>query len=309
MARPINLRQIEIFKAVIEHGTVSRAAEVMAISQPAASKLLVNLEADTELALFDRQKGRLIPTTAALQLYEEVDRIFSSIKQVETAVQSIKQDFLGRLSIGIIPALSDYFVQGSTTAFMAGNPRVQCSIQPLSSQWIAESLRTRQIDLGIMMSQISDPGIDANLLSEDDLVCILPKGHPLTTKRTIKPQDLTDQAFISFKSDSLIGQKVEAMFDSFSVSANNVLTAHSSTTLRQFVVAGQGMSLVHPFFVADIADQLVIKPFDPQIKVQLYLYHATGARNIDLIRSYKSFCQQEVERTVNLMQIDAPNSS
>lgn len=296
MARPINLRQIEIFKAVIEHGTVSRAAEVMAISQPAASKLLVHLEADTELTLFDRQKGRLVPTPVALQLYEEVDRIFSSVKQVEIAVQSIKQDFLGRLSVGVIPALSDKFVQRTTTEFMEANPRVHCSIQPLATQWIAESLRIRQIDFGIMMTKVSDPGLAVELLCENDLVCIMPKGHTLEAKTTVKPQDLANQAFISFKSDSLIGQKVDAILDRYEVKTNKVLTAYSSTTLRQFVVAGQGVSLVHPFFVADIADQLVIRPFEPNLKVQLFMYHATAARNIELIRSYMSFCRSEAER-------------
>lgn len=295
MARPINLRQIEIFKAVIEHGTVSRAAEIVAISQPAASKLLVHLEADTELSLFDRQKGRLVPTPVALQLYEEVDRIFSSVREVEIAVQSIKQDFLGRLSVGIIPALADLFVQRTTTAFMNANPRIHCTIQPLASQWIAESLRIRQIDFGIMMTKITDPEFEVNLLSEDNLVCILPKDHELASQETIKPHHLENQAFVSFKSDSLIGQKVDAMIDRFDIAPNRVLTAYSSTTLRQFVIAGQGMSLVHPFFVADVADQLVIRPFEPKLKVALYMYHASGARNVELIRSYISFCRREAE--------------
>ena len=295
MPRPITLRQIEIFKAVIEHGTVSRAADVMAISQPAASKLLVHLEADTELSLFDRQKGRLVPTPVALQLYEEVDRIFSSIRQVELAVQSIKQDYLRRLSIGVIPALSDRFIQGATMAFMDANPRVHCEIQPLASQRIAESLRSRQIDFGIMMSKASDPALEVDLLSEDELVCILPIDHPLTSRDTITAQDLSDQPFISFKSDSLIGQKVTSMLERSGVRVNNTVTAHASTTLRQFVVAGQGLSLIHPFFVSDLGDRLAIRRFEPSLKVQLFMYHAAGARNIDLIRSYMLSCKNEAE--------------
>src|SRR4051812_8483162 len=62
MRRHLNLRQIEAFRAVIENGTVSRAAEMLHISQPAMSKLIAHLEADTGLKLFDRVKGRLAPT-------------------------------------------------------------------------------------------------------------------------------------------------------------------------------------------------------------------------------------------------------
>jgi DNA-binding transcriptional LysR family regulator len=294
VVRPINLRQVEIFKAVIEHGTVSRAAEVMAISQPAASKLLVHLEADTQLALFDRQKGRLVPTQVALRLYEEVDRIFSSVRQVELAVESVRQEDRGRLSIGVIPALSERFIQRTTTHFMSSNPKIYCEIEPLSSQWIAETLRTRRIDFGIMTSKVSDPNLTTELLSVDPLVCILPKGHSLSAQKTIRPEHLNGLPFISFKSDSLIGQKVGEMFDRFNVSMNKVLTAHSNMTVRQFVAAGQGVSLVHPLFVSDIADHIVIRPFEPSISVEILLCYATGARNIDLIQSYISSCKAEV---------------
>ncbi len=293
MVRPINLRQIEIFKAVIEHGTVSRAAEVMAISQPAASKLLVHLEADTELTLFDRQKGRLVPTQVALRLYDEVDRIFSSVRQIEMAVESVRQEDRGRLSIGVIPALSDRFIQRATTNFMNANPKVYCAIQPLASQWVAETLRTRRIDFGIMMSKVSDPNLSTELLSKDPLVCIMPKGHSLSAQKTIRPEHLGGLPFISFKSDSLIGQKVGAMFDRFNVSMNKILTAYSNMTVRQFVAAGQGVSLVHPLFVTDVADQIVIRPFEPRLSVELHMCYATGARNMDLIDFYISSCKAE----------------
>ena len=70
MRRPLNLRQIEAFKAVVENGTVSRAAEVLRISQPGVSKMIAHLEENTELTLFDRPKGRLVVTQRGMRLYE-----------------------------------------------------------------------------------------------------------------------------------------------------------------------------------------------------------------------------------------------
>ncbi len=87
--RRLNLRQIEAFKAVIEHGTVSAAASVLHVSQPAISKLIANLEADAALRLFDRFKRRLTPTEPGIRLYAEVDRIFSGVQEVENAVDAI----------------------------------------------------------------------------------------------------------------------------------------------------------------------------------------------------------------------------
>ena len=81
MVRQLNLRQVEAFKAVIEYGTVSRAAEMMNVSQPATSKLIAHLEEDTGLRLFDRVKGRLVPTRHGMRLFEEIDRIFAGVRK------------------------------------------------------------------------------------------------------------------------------------------------------------------------------------------------------------------------------------
>ena len=97
MPRRITLRQVEAFKAVIEHGTVSRAAEIMHVSQPAMSKLIAHLEEDTGLTLFDRLKGRLAPTQRGMRLYEEIDRIFAGLRQVENAIDTIRRDQQRRL--------------------------------------------------------------------------------------------------------------------------------------------------------------------------------------------------------------------
>jgi DNA-binding transcriptional LysR family regulator len=124
MVRRLNLRQVEAFKAVIEYGTVSRAAEMMNVSQPAMSKLIAHLEEDTALRLFDRVKGRLVATRRGMRLYEEIDRIFAGVRQVENAVEAIRRDEQSRLLIGVMPALSGSFIQEATSRFLARQPGV-----------------------------------------------------------------------------------------------------------------------------------------------------------------------------------------
>ena len=98
MRRRLNLRQVEAFKSMIEYGTVDRAADMLHVSQPAMSKLIAHLEADTGLRLFDRMKRRLVPTAHAMRLYEEVGRIFAGVLQVESAVDAIR-----RAAGGLLP--------------------------------------------------------------------------------------------------------------------------------------------------------------------------------------------------------------
>jgi molybdenum-dependent DNA-binding transcriptional regulator ModE len=112
--RRVNLKQIEVFKAVIEHGTVSSAAAALNVSQPAMSKSIAQLEADCEIRLFDRVKGRLAPTEQGMQLYDEIYRIFSGVQQVENAIDALHRQAQGRLLIGVMPGLSGGFVQRVT---------------------------------------------------------------------------------------------------------------------------------------------------------------------------------------------------
>lgn len=288
MPRAINLRQIEVFKALIEHGTVSRAAEVLTISQPAASKLLMYLESDTGLNLFDRHKGRLTPTAQGLRLYEEIDRIFAGVRQVESAIAVIRREDRGQLVVGVIPALAGTFIQRVTMNFLKRNPSVYCSIQSLNSQWITESVLTRKLDVGLVSARIDNPYVITDPLLEQPLLCIMPIGHALERHKVIHPEHLNDIPFVSFNVASHTGQKIASTFEKYNVSANVVLTADVNPTVCQFVAAGLGISLVHPLFVAGVEELVVVRPFEPATPFDFLLCFARDARNAQLISEFVS---------------------
>ncbi|MBD8665649.1 LysR family transcriptional regulator [Rhizobium sp. CFBP 8752] len=286
MARSLNLRQVEIFKAVIEHGTVSRAAEAAFISQPAASKLLVQLEADHGLKLFDRHKGRLVPTAQALRLYEEIDRIFAGVRQVESAIAFIKREEQGRLFVGVIPALAGAFIQRATMKFLEENRNVYCSIESLGSHGIAESILNRKLDVGLVSSRIDNPYLVTASVLEHDLVCIMPPEHPLSRLDVVRPENLDKKPFISFLPGSYTGQKIEKIFSRYNVAPDIVLTAAASPTVCEFVAAGLGVSLVHPLFIAGMGSRVVTRPFEPGTAFDFLLCYLRDARSSHLISRF-----------------------
>src|SRR3990172_1018400 len=111
LALSMNLRQIEAFKAVMENGTVVRAAEVMRISQPAVTKLIQAFERAAGFRVFDRVRGRLLPTAEGLSLYREVERVFVAANEISNAAEEIRTLRLTNLSVGAMPALSTGFAQ------------------------------------------------------------------------------------------------------------------------------------------------------------------------------------------------------
>jgi DNA-binding transcriptional LysR family regulator len=296
MPRQLNLRQVEAFKAVIENGTVSRAAEMLHISQPAMSKLIAHLEQDTGLKLFDRVKGRLAPTERGMRLYEEIDRIFAGVRQIENAVDAIRREEQGRLMVGVMPALSGSFIQQATMGFLQRNPNVYCSIQSRSSQWIADGLVTRKLDVGLVSSRIDNPYIVTEPLMEHPLVCIMPPDHPLAANSVIQPEHLDGVPFISFDPESFSGQRIAKMFDACKIKANIVLIASVSPTLNEFVLAGLGVSLVHPLMVSGLQERLAVRRFEPSIRFDFQLCRSRESRNAGLVEAFLQETRATAER-------------
>jgi len=296
MLRRLNLRQIEAFKAVIENGTVSRAAEMLNISQPAMSKLIAHLEEDTALKLFDRLKGRLAPTERGMRLYEEIDRIFVGVRQIENAVDAIRREEQGRLTVGVMPALSGSFIQQATMGFLQQHPNVYCSIQSRSSQWIADGLVTRKLDVGLVSSRIDNPYIVTEPLMEHPLVCIMPLDHPLAARSVIQPDHLDGVPFVSFDPESFSGQRIATMFDACKIKANVVLVANVSPTLSEFVMAGLGVALVHPLMISGLQKRLTVRRFEPSISFDFQLCRSRESRNAGLVEAFLQETRATAER-------------
>lgn len=295
MPRQISLRQVEAFKALIENGTVSRAAAIFNVSQPAMSKLIAHFEEDTGLKLFDRLKGRLAPTEQGMRLYEEIDRIFAGIRQVESAVDLIRREEQGQLSIGVMPALSGLFIQRATMAFLKERPHVFCSVQSRSSEWIVDWLVTRKIDLAIVSSRINNPYIRTEPLMQHPLVCIMPLDHPLTRKQRIVPRDLSGVPFVSFNTESYAGRIVGAMLEAHDVGADIVLVANISPTICEFVAAGLGVSLVHPLMISGWEKRLAVRHFSPAISHEFHLSRSTSTRNAHLVEPFLNYIRSSAK--------------
>jgi len=286
MRRPLSLRQIEAFKAVIEHGTISRAAAVIHVSQPAMSKMIANLEADVDLVLFDRLKGRLAPTQRGMRLYDEVDRIFAGVQQVENAVDAIRREDQGRLAIGVMPALSSGFVQQATTGFLKRHPQSFCVVESRSSPRIAEWLVTRKLDVGLVDAGVQTPYLVTEPLMEHPLVCIMPAGHPLAARDIVQPADLDGLPFVLFTPEGATGQRITTMFAEQRARPNVVLVASTAATVCEFVASGHGISLTHPVLAKGFAERLVTRRFEPAIPLHFQICYSKDSRNTRLVEDF-----------------------
>lgn len=273
----LKYRQIEAFKALMEAGTVSRAADLMLISQPAASKLIAAFEAAIPFRVFLREGGRLIPTPEAHALYSEVERMFSGVNELEQFAHTLADEKQGQLSIGVLPALSVGVIQRIVAEFLETRPNVRISLHTRTSMQTAGQILSRKIDIGIAASPPDFPNIFSTKLIDALAVCILPLGHPLAAKPVIRATDLHGQDFVSLTALDGSLQRVEASFLKDGIKPRIKIETPLSMTSCACVVAGMGLSIVDPFSPQSFAGKLHIRPYEPNVYFSFYSCMSTAA--------------------------------
>src|SRR5450830_688192 len=129
-------RQLSMFRAIMLHSNLSRAAEVCASSQPTLSRELARLEQLLGFDLFDRVRGRLRPTVRALALMQEVERSFIGLEQIAARAQELRLQATGRLRLACLPALAHALVPQVLLHFAKVMPQAAVSVHPEESPWL-----------------------------------------------------------------------------------------------------------------------------------------------------------------------------
>lgn len=199
----LSIRQLEAFDMIMRTGSVSSAAIALHISQPSASRLLQDLERDCGFNLFDRTRGRLVPTPQAMVFHDEVARSFKSARDLMAAARDIRDLKRSKLRIGALAAVSLQMLPAILQQFRATYPGVRTNVAVRSSVNIVAAVASLKLDVGIIDGAISS--LDTLIASRHRFptVCAMDANHPLTARKTISLDDLQPYPFVSLGEDYL----------------------------------------------------------------------------------------------------------
>ena len=281
-------RQIEAFKAVMEAGRVTDAAEKLSLSQPAVSKLLANFESAVGMRLFSRSKKRLTPTAEALALLREIDRVFVGVASVSRFASELRSMRTGELTIASVAALGQRQVPRVIARFLKSHASVNIGLHLRSSHDVADWAASQKADIGISMMPVDHPAVRDEILCEVSAVCVLPNGHRLCSKRHIEPADLAGENFISFMRDGRLRHVIDSVFEDARVSRGLRIDAFMSDSACAFVAEGVGVSIVEPFTASEYSrrGELVVKPFLPSVLYQFRLLYPRFREPSLLVRAF-----------------------
>ena len=260
-------RHIDVFRAVMTYGGISRAAEVLNVSQPAVSRTIAELETEVGFRLFDRQGRHSKPTPEAEQLKEEVDTYFAGLERVEAAAAEIRDLRRGHVRLATMPALTLSLTPRIVRSFLERNPTVKVTMDVHTSPRIVDQIAVGQFNLGLGQLPETRPEIDVIGTWRVACVCVLPKGHRLTVKRRIKPRDLDGEPLVALSHHTLASRHLAQSFLSADVKQVIRVESQPSYAACALAVEGVGIAVVDAltaqFFGSENVTTVPFAPYTP----------------------------------------------
>jgi DNA-binding transcriptional LysR family regulator len=298
----MNARHLEVFRAVMRHGSLTAAAEALHVSQPAVSKVLRHFESVIGYQLFERISGRLIATAEAHLLFQDADRIFREIEALKVFSNRIRDKQLSLLRVAASAPPTFALLPIAALRFRRRNPGARLVLQTLPAQEIAERILIGDADLGLTMTTLSEPQIRNDVVGSAEIVALMPRTSPLAGKDFVTPADLAGETLISYGIQTTAGRMVMRAFQEHGQVYDPQIEISLSIASVPLVAKGLGVALVDGLIPWASFGELVVRPFRPRSALEIVLVSGTTLPQSRFCREFS----RDIQAVIHDLGSDKP---
>lgn len=296
----MRLRHIEVFNAIMLTGSVSAAARLINITQPAVSRTLQHAEIQLGFSLFQRAKGRLTPTTEALALYPHIERLFAQLDEVQRLAANLRAGTdSGELRILTVLALSYEVLPRALKRFREKHPGVAVTVESLHSPQIMSALLLQEADVGFAFSPAVHPSLTQETLADSRMTCIAPKGmlpRALLRNGSVALHDLVKLPVVGLDSRDPVGTSLSQACRQAGVGFQAVVTVQTYHAALAMAHHGLGVALVDGCTATSAdRDKVDVLALEPLIPVPIRALRFAGRPDSVAVRSITRFMREAVE--------------
>lgn len=289
----MRLRHIEVVNAIRVTGTLKAAAALLSLTQPAITQILQSAERQLGYPLFDRVRGKLIPTREAQLLFPEILRLDEQLQAVQRLAQNLRGG-TGDSSIRILaaPALAQTVVADAALAFQAKHPGVKLSIRADYSATAVASIALMEADVGILYHSVSHPAIKEIELAVSRLVCV---GHPsmLPDAPSIELNVLEGREIVGPDPADPLGRLLAERLEELSVTVDVTITAQSYHSLVALAARSKLITIVDEVAALSARAQgLRVVPLAPVIAIPIVASVAINGERSALVEQFVETCRE-----------------
>lgn len=265
------LRQLEIFVAVAHAGSVSRAAEQLALSQSAASTALGELERAYDQTLFDRVGKRLLLNDTGQWLLPHAMELLARAHELEQQLGTDQS--IGNLRLGASLTIGNYLATLLVADFLQAHPDSRVQLVVHNSATIIEQVARYELDFGLIEGDMSHPDVDASPWLQDELVVFAAPTHPLAKKKQVTLQQVLDENWILREAGSGTRSTFERALGRRRNELKVRLELEHTEAIKRAVEAGLGLSCISRLALRDAFRRGSLVPIRlPELQLQRQFY-------------------------------------
>lgn len=261
---------MEAFRAVMLTGSASGAAQLLFVSQPAVSRLIAHMEQSLGLRLFEREKGKLVPTAEAHLLFREVGSLYEQAVQVDEFARQLASRPSGMLSLCSSPSLALHLLPPVLAALRSAWPEVRLKFRTVLLADMPHELLGRKVEVAVSVLPIEHPNLVVEPFARGRMVCIAPQGHGLAAMESVGLADIAAHPLVLYSRHIPFGQLVAGAFQRAGVAWEAAVDIERAENACALVRAGVGVAIVDEFSVgAQGWPGTVVRPIREEIPLTL----------------------------------------
>jgi LysR family hydrogen peroxide-inducible transcriptional activator len=252
----ITLRQLRYLSALARHGHFGRAAEACAVTQPALSMQIRDLERTLGVAVVERRPGDVMLTDVGRDIARRGEDILSASRDLLDFARHRSGLLTGRLTLGVIPSLAPYLLPRILPTLQSRFPELRLELRETQTRQLVEDIKSGALDAAMLALPLGEPDIDTTALFEDLFLLAVPADDPRPASACIAASEIDQSRLILLEDghclrDQALAFCASAVRGRAGGAGGTAFGASSLTTVMQMVAGGYGVTLI-PQIAADV---------------------------------------------------------
>jgi DNA-binding transcriptional LysR family regulator len=240
----MDLRQLEILRAVAEAGSFTSAGRQLHLSQSAVSRQILLLEEELNEELFLRIGRKIRITPAGETLLRLSRRVFEDIDEARASIRESQQTLSGTLRLVGGMTVCLYVFPPLLKEFRRAHPGVEVKVIPGATPRLVRQLRAGAADLGLLTLPVNDPNLVSTPVMREELLLVTAPTNPLAKKKQIVSKDLVGQPFVLFEASSNSRRAIDVFFTKEHISPRVISETENVEIIKAMVQIGLGITII-----------------------------------------------------------------
>ncbi|CAN5218560.1 LysR family transcriptional regulator [soil metagenome] len=244
MILPMNLRQIEVFRAVMTTGSTTNAARLLHVSQPGVSRLIRHFELQLGVALFERRNSRLVATPEAHTLFAEVEKVYRGVSHAQDVASRLRFGDHATLRVLSSANTALQLVPRATARLLTRFAQSKVFFEALPTREIVKLLVSEDADVAISSAPLDHPALEVREIGRWTLLCALPRDHPLLATQPFDLVAALRQRLIVYSPEAPQSRPIDRWLEEHGIAPQIGVEVRSGYAACAMAATGAGVAFV-----------------------------------------------------------------